>query len=259
MGDRLLALDLDGTLLGPDDQVGERDAAAVRAAVDAGWHVVLATARWHQLAERTAVSLGLATPVIACSGAEVRGHDGTDLLDVRIPADVASAVHEACDAGGGIGILMQGEDVVIGHDLPLLALPEVRKVERFSGAADLDPRCFLLAGPDLVERVRPLVDGWAGRARCLTSMSGNGFPMLTITGAGADKGLALAVACQELGVDPADAVAIGDSEADVEMFRAAGTGVAMGNADEVVQAAATWVTASNAEAGVAAAIDRLLA
>ena len=82
MATRGLALDLDGTLLGPDDTISERDQRAVAAAVDAGWSVVLATARWYQLAERTARSLGLVDPVIACSGAEVRRlRDGVDLLD----------------------------------------------------------------------------------------------------------------------------------------------------------------------------------
>ena len=83
---RGLALDLDGTLLRPDDSISDRDRAAIEAAREAGWPVVLATARWYQLAERTAHALGLEDPVIACSGAEVRRlRDGVDLLDVRLP------------------------------------------------------------------------------------------------------------------------------------------------------------------------------
>ena len=67
---RALAVDLDGTLLGPDGRVSERNRRALRAAREAGWHVVLATARWFQLAERTARRLELTTgPVVACSGA----------------------------------------------------------------------------------------------------------------------------------------------------------------------------------------------
>ena len=75
-------------------------ARAVGAAVDAGWSVVLATARWYQLAERTARSLGLVDPVIACSGAEVRRlRDGVDLLDVRLPAAFTAELYDGVRAG----------------------------------------------------------------------------------------------------------------------------------------------------------------
>ena len=98
-----LALDLDGTLLGPDDAVSPRNRAAVGAAAAAGWHVILATATWDQLAERTAHELGLANPIIACSGAEVRRlRDGADLLDVRLPARFIEDLYTMCDAADGL-------------------------------------------------------------------------------------------------------------------------------------------------------------
>ena len=67
-----LAIDLDGTLLSRDETVSERNQAAVRAALEAGWQLIIATARWYQLAEEVASIFGVSGPVIACSGAEVR-------------------------------------------------------------------------------------------------------------------------------------------------------------------------------------------
>ena len=83
--------------------------------------------------------------------------------------------------------------------------------------------------------------------------------MLTLTAAGADKGVALEVACRDHGIDPADVVAIGDSHNDIAMFRVAGSSIAMGQASDEVKSAAAEVTASNDDDGVALAIERILA
>ena len=80
---------------------------------------------------------------------------------------------------------------------------------------------------------------------------------LTLTATGADKGVALRVACDELGIDPHEVVAFGDAENDIEMFAIAGRSYAMGQASDKVKSAATEVTASNLEDGVALAIEEL--
>lgn len=258
---RGLALDLDGTLLAPDGHVAEADRRAVRAAVEAGWHVVLATARWYQLAERTAHDLGLEDPVIACSGAEVRRlRDGTDLLDVRLPDGFAEALYARCDEVDATAMVYQHDDVLFRSPLPspMAALDEVASVTSLAGA-ERRPRAALTFGDDLNTWIMDeLAPAWEEEVRFLAAMAAPGVRALTLTGRGADKGLALAVACRDLGIEPADVVAFGDSEADVEMFRVAGASVAMGQASPDVHAAATWVTGTNAEAGVGRAIEALL-
>jgi hypothetical protein len=69
----------------------------------------------------------------------------------------------------------------------------------------------------------------------------------------------LRYACEHLGIPTSAVVAFGDAENDIELFRAAGASVAMGQADLRTQAAATWVTSRNDEGGVGAAVERLLA
>jgi 5-amino-6-(5-phospho-D-ribitylamino)uracil phosphatase len=259
---RALALDLDGTLLLPDDTVSERNRLAVQAAADAGWHVVLATARWYQLAERTAHHLELVDPVIACSGAEVRRlRDGVDLFDVRLPAGFTAELYELSQHHDGMVMVYQDRDVVMRSSFPIPPppFPEVRAIDSFE-EADATPRCALLFGDALNAAVLDELAGpWADDVRFLTAMSGHGATLLTLTGAGADKGLALQIACDDLGIPVSDVVAVGDSEADIEMFRVAGASVAMGQAAAAVQEAATWVTGTNADDGVAEAIERLLA
>ena len=74
-----------------------------------------------------------------------------------------------------------------------------------------------------------------------------------------DKGRGLVQICRALGLRPAEVIAFGDAENDIPMLRTAGVGVAMGNADAAVKAAADRVTRSNNEDGIAAALEELLA
>jgi Cof subfamily protein (haloacid dehalogenase superfamily) len=259
---RCLAIDLDGTLLGSNGEVSERNAAAVRSAVGAGLHVVLATARWFQLAERTAASLGLSDPVIACSGAEVRRlSDRLDLMDVRVPSAFTDEVYGLLDEAGAIVWVAEEERVVFrmdGPPPPQLG-DELTKVDALVGDAAASPRMLMIFGPEVNARIlTELAPRWSEEVRFLDSVIRGGLSVLTITGHGADKGDALRIACADLGVDVADVMAFGDSEADIELFRVAGQSVAMGQADDVVKAAATEVTAPNDEDGVALVIERLL-
>jgi hydroxymethylpyrimidine pyrophosphatase-like HAD family hydrolase len=258
---KALAVDLDGTLLGPDDAVSTRNRAAVEAAAAAGWHVILATARWYQLAGRTAHELGLVDPVIACSGAEVRRLvDGVDLLDVRLPAAFTDELYPLCDAAGGLVLAYQDDDVAVRSPVaPGLGLPEMRPIDALVGGAERTPRCVLVFGEELnAEVLASFGERWQDDVRFLVSMTGHGHPVLTLTSAQADKGRALRVACADLGIDPADVVAMGDSETDIEMFRVAGASVAMGQASAAVRDAATWTTAGHHADGVGLAIEALL-
>ena len=82
---------------------------------------------------------------------------------------------------------------------------------------------------------------------------------LEIIPAAVNKGEGLRRACAAIGIDPGEAVAFGDSENDIPMLRAAGMGIAMGNADGDVRSAADRVTLSNNENGIAAALEQLMA
>jgi len=260
---RALAIDLDGTLLSPDETVSERNRAAVEAALEAGWELVVATARWYQMAEEVASLFGVRGPVIACSGAEVRRlSDGADLFDVRLPAAFAVEVYEVCDRARCVAWVALDSESLIKLDGPAgLSLPRgLRRVPTLHEAGGVRPRIALVQGSGAIaalnEQLRPR---WEGEVRFMQSFSSTGRANLALTARGADKGVALRVACQDLGIDPREVVAFGDAENDIQMFRAAGTSFAMGQASEVVKAAATAVTAPNTEDGVALAIEGLLA
>ena len=260
---RALALDLDGTLLAPDGTVSVRNRRAVEAAAGAGWHVVLATARWYQRAECAARDLGLVDPIIACSGAEVRRlRDGVDLFDMRLPALFSAQLYDICDTADGMAYVYQDGDVLLrsADGTRRNDRPEVRLVRSLADAdADRTPRCALIFGEVLSELVlEMLLPTWKDDVRFLNSMTGHGARVLTLTSQGADKGVALQVACADLGIATSEVVAMGDSDTDVEMFRVAGASVAMGQASPAVRRAATWVTTTNTDDGVGRAIEQLL-
>jgi hydroxymethylpyrimidine pyrophosphatase-like HAD family hydrolase len=226
--------------------------------------IILASARWYQLASRVAGLVGAAAPVIACSGAQVRRLDtGVDLLDVRLPGEFVRALYGICDAERCIGTVVLDDDVVVKMDRapdPSLAPPEVRFAESLAAEAVGAVRIALIVGTRVSERiVTELAPSWNERVHFTTSITGFGKRSLTLTAMGAHKGTALAVACADLGIGVEDVVAFGDSGNDLEMFKVAGASVAMGQADDELKSAATFVSARNDEDGVAVGIERLLA
>jgi hypothetical protein len=263
---RALAIDLDGTLLGPDDEISPRNRTALSAAREAGWHVIVATARWYHLAQRAAVEpLGLHGPVIACSGAEVRRlPDGGDLMDARLPAEFCARLYELCDAQPCIAWFPVDDYVLMkleGDVAASLQTPELRRVSSLRAAApSAAARMALIQGRRIRQRVvDELAREWSTRVRFVLSITTGGKEILTLTATGADKGVALGVACRELGITPAEVVAFGDAENDIELFAAAGGSFAMGQASDAVKAAARGVTTSNADDGVGRAVELLLA
>ena len=264
MKPRALAIDLDGTLLGPKGDVSERNRRALEAARAEGFSVVIATARWYQEAERVASELGLRGPIIACSGAEVRRlPEGTDLMDVRIPAEFAERLFQLCDNHRCVVYAALDDEVLVkmeGEADASAFPPEMRRVAALLPAADAPPRIVMIHGRRIRSHILGQLEAeWKDRVRFVTSITSEGHELLTLTATGADKGVALATACRDLGISPDQVVAIGDAENDVELFAAAGASFAMGQASQEVKAAATTVTGNNAEDGVAQAIERLLA
>ena len=261
MGYAALALDLDGTLLVGEDLPVE-NARALRDARDAGYRILIATARWRRMALRIAEQVGVADPVIACSGAEV--YDPAtreDVFDERLPADFASELFALCDAHRCIATVTFSERVLVKLDggPDTLNLPDLEWTPALTGAEHSLPRVAAIQGTRVIRVIRSeLQPKYADRVHIADSIGPNGKIILTVTGANASKGHALRAACAHMRVAPEQVVAFGDAENDIEMFEAAGASVAMGQADDATKRAATFVSTPNTEAGVARAVERLL-
>jgi len=257
---RVIALDLDGTLLGPDNRVSQEDSDTVIAARDKGIHIVLNTARWYGVAKYTSMRLELTTPIICMSGAHVREHnEGAELLHVKIPTNIAQEIAALCDEQGYEtyttvdGVTYMRTDRV---DIDPARLPkDMRLANEHAEHITVPATGFVVFGEEAVDAL--LVQFEERYRDTLEFPVGTGDrKYVTITGGPADKGTALRLVCEHLGVPLDEAMAVGDAEPDVDMFAVAATGVAMGNAVAHVKEQADAVAPPNTEAGVAWAIRK---
>jgi hypothetical protein len=260
---RLLALDVDGTLLNSDEVVTPRTRAALERAQATGWHVVIVTGRPLPIALPVMHDLGLGEYVVAGNGATI-AHLPSDAIvfQASMPgAQVAVAIRTARSLVAGLGCAIttpQGfwREPGFGAVAPLSELIGVQVDDATPGVDDAVQAAVLFAPPTdadvLLAHLAPIVpDGLALSASGLLSA-------VELTPPGLNKASGLARLCDLVGVDRANTVAFGDGDNDCEMLRWVGHGVAMGNAHPAAKAAADEVTASNDDDGIALVLERLL-
>ncbi|MET9695510.1 Cof-type HAD-IIB family hydrolase [Streptomyces sp. NPDC006529] len=266
---RLIATDLDGTLLRDDKSVSDRTVAALAAAEAAGIEVFFVTgrpARWMDVVAEHVHGHGLA--ICANGAAVVDLHAGREFVQVReLPrADALAVVYALRAAAPGSSFAVElttgihyeptyppfyqdpGATVATAEKLlyedPSTAAAPVLKL--LSHHPELSPDAFLT-----------LARAVAGEHGAITRSSPTA--LLEISGLGVSKASTLEHCCAERGISPAEVVAFGDMPNDVEMLSWAGTSYAMGNAHPAVIAAASGRTVANNEDGVALVIERILA
>ena len=263
-GVRLIALDLDGTLLNSAVKVSKRNAEAVKRALDAGVKVVLATARWYLLAKSNAEHLGIDTPLICNNGAVVkRPQDGDELLHLRLDQELARDVTALADERGWEtfttiedATYMRMRPGIIPERLPAgLRISEHQAEEVARG----QPTAVLVYGEEAVNEIsQRFLPAFDGRA----SFSLNrpvGLPHYVIlTHPDAGKASALEIVCNDLDVPLSEVMAMGDSESDLDMLRRAGLGIAVNNSPDEVKRAALHIAPTNDADGVAWAIERFV-
>jgi hydroxymethylpyrimidine pyrophosphatase-like HAD family hydrolase len=262
MSFKALAIDLDGTLL-VGEEIPQRNIDALQAAQAAGFTIIIATARWLPMATRVQSRIKISGPVIACSGAQVHiPETGKDIFDQRLPEDFTRELFAICNAERCVATITVDDRVLVkleGKPSGPGVYPEMTFLEALPASQAGCVRVGNIQGGSVYRRISDeLKPRYGDQVHFFDSISPSGKTILTITSRLASKGTALDSACAHLGISPASVVAFGDAENDIEMFRVAGASVAMGQADARTQAAATWVTTRNDEAGVAVAVERLL-
>lgn len=273
MSYRLVALDLDGTSLTSDGQITRRLSRAVREAQARGVIVTLATARRWIGATPYAEQLGVEGALILYDGAMARAYPGGGVEMAR-PLD-PSVTQRAAEslAARGLEVVAQvggpdGERLVVGEtaadspwiDAYLARFPQqvtrVALADLASAAAET-LRLVSFGPEELLRASLDALDGLEAGWQVLPQGSYD-IGELTVFAREVSKGAGLRWLAASLGISMAQTMAIGDHVNDLSMLRAAGLGVAMGNADPEIQAAANAVTASNDEDGAALAIERYI-
>lgn len=272
---KLLALDVDGTLLDVQSRLPEANRQAVRRALDAGLEVMLVTGRSWRGAQPIYTELGLSGPSICyLGGLVVAGPDGRVVYH-RPLAPGAWEVLKAFAVQEGLSVTACAavEQAVADGHLPaenLVAADTAYSTcaaEDFTNWAGWNP--YTVMAPDLSPcKVSPMMvavygDRAAGRVleafpRGLPESQFDlhdkvaGETVLHVWHDSVDKGRALAAYCQQRGIRPDEVAAMGDMPMDISMIRYAGIGVAVPDGHSQLKQAATWV------ATPAEAIDRIL-
>ncbi|MER5539236.1 Cof-type HAD-IIB family hydrolase [Streptomyces mirabilis] len=269
---RLIATDLDGTLLRDDKSVSERTVAALAAAEEAGIEVFFVTgrpARWMDVVSDHVHGHGLAICGNGAAVVDLHGGPGAhrfvkvrelareNALDaVRLLREAAPGTVFAVEQTYGfyqepaypklhmeIPDNLASAERLLAPDAPGAGEP-VLKILAFHH--ELDPDAFLTVARRAV-----------GDRATITRSSPSA--LLEISGPGVSKASTLELCCAERGISPEEVVAFGDMPNDVEMLTWAGTSYAMGNAHPAVIAAASGRTVANNEDGVAVVIEKILA
>ena len=239
---RLVALDLDGTILDMRLHLDPRDVEALHRIIRAGVTVVACTGRPFPGTLPWVQKLGLDGPIICYQGAQVRMPDGTTVLDNGIRHDLAMEVIRFARERDLHVQAYRDDELIVETDRP-----EAHEYANHAGmeihlVGDLDaamgpttPKLVIVSTLETLEALQPEArNKWKGKLNVATSMP----TYLEFTSIESDKASALAFMCERLGIPQDQSVAVGDGRNDASMIAWAGLGIAVeGSPREVIAAA----------------------
>ncbi|MBQ9989199.1 MAG: HAD family phosphatase [Clostridia bacterium] len=258
---KLLALDIDGTLLNSEKQITDRVRKAVRAAVDKGCFVLLATGRMYRAMYKINQSLGLTMPCMVYGGGQIV-KDGKIIYECPLDPDMA---HEVLNWAHEIGAYAQaydGDDFVFEKtccysdeyaefcNFPGVEMPNLRERKDLR-----TPKILFISEPEnIVKYERMAHEKYGSRLQISTSKP----RFMEINNPNASKGNALDFLVKSMGLTAENCITMGDATLDLPMIEYAGLGVAMGNADSLTKSRADLICPTNDEDGVAWVIENYI-
>jgi len=272
---RLIAIDLDGTLLNSKVELPQQNRSALRRAHEAGIEIVLGTGRRHDFALPIAQSLGFDLWMLSSNGAVTRSTRGEtfhrDLLSKETAQKLARTMRKfrnymvlTFDRTGAGAIVCENHDQLYGVIQRWMEknAPFIRFVSPIEDALTEDPIQAMFCGPvQLMDSAQDdlAACGFSADFTALrTQYDYRDLCIVDILNAGCSKGHALERWARHRGIDRSEVMAIGDNYNDVEMLTFAGHPVIMGNACEDLKLSGWTVTLHHDEHGVAATIDQVL-
>jgi len=272
---RLLATDIDGTLLNPQFKISDRDLSALRRAHAAGIEIVVVTGRRHTFALPIVNQLGFDLELISSNGAVTRSLSGETFHRDLMPAPTCRQLCAAMQEFRGNTVLTfdkETKGALVLERMDELALSIRRWLEKnmqyidfvvpIENALVADPIQSMFCGT--MARMRPALEvlhtsGLEGMVTILrTEYPDRDLSMIDVLNAGCSKGHALERWAAHRGYLRDEVMAIGDNHNDVEMLEFAGHPVIMGNACEELRARGWRVTRGNDACGLADAVEMVL-
>ncbi|WP_175987931.1 Cof-type HAD-IIB family hydrolase [Bacillus sp. Marseille-Q1617] len=243
MAIKLIALDMDGTLVNHEGEVSPENEKAIQRAKEKGIHVVLSTGRSLRNCREISDQLGRSSYLITVNGGEIYDHDYNLVDSTPLDRELVKM----------LWTLKEEHDIYFWSSTTQGLFNTHNPFDQGIDAYD-----WLKFGFDIKEdEVRKVVMDELMKNKAL-EITNSSPTNIEINPAGVNKAAALVKVCKWLDLSMEEVMAVGDSMNDIAMIRESGFGVAMGNAQEKVKKAADWVTGIHTDHGVAQAIDRVL-
>src|ERR1700719_451650 len=270
---RLIAIDIDGTLLNPEFHISATDLDALRRAHAEGVEIIVVTGRRHTFALPIAQQLGFDLWLISSNGAVTRSLSGetfhrdlfpasTCLELVNVMQDFRGQTVLTFDNAGPGTIVIERLDELEGSNQRWLEknMQYIKFVIPIENALVTDPVQAMFCGP--VEQMQRVLRSLESRGLPITVLRteypGRDLSIVDVLNAGCSKGHALERWVNYRQITREQVMAVGDNYNDIEMLAFAGHPFIMGNAAEELRCRGWTLTRSNAESGVSAAIEHVL-
>ncbi len=260
---KLIACDVDGTLLGKKLVLSGRLKSVVKEAGERGVAFCIATGRMFSSALPFAQELGLSTPLIAYNGALVKNAATHELYDANpLDIEVAGEILALCEKKGWYiqkylnDRLYVAEVTEAGRAYAVRTNVEINpEGGAFYRLATAPHKLMMIAEPEESLLIKKELAEVFGERLAITSSNPR---FIELVQPGVNKGTALAHLAAKLSLRPAEIMAIGDAHNDLEMVKFAGIGVAVANAAPELKEAARFVSAACEEDGAALAIEKFV-
>lgn len=272
---KLICIDMDGTLLNHNNELTSENKEALIEAHAKGINIALCTGRIFLSARYYSDLIGIDTPVIASNGAYIkRGYNDEPIFENTMSKDIALAIYNIVKKHGlkinfnSWDTLIREDEVPKEHTYFIMnkILPKERQV-KFIVAQDIVSVINNFEG-NLLKGIVIEQENLKALFDCKEELRSTFGDRLHVVSSGPDnfevmvgsssKGEAVKHLAEILNIKQEEIMCIGDSENDLSMIRYAGVGVAMGNAMDIIKEAATFVTDTNENSGVAKAIKKFV-
>jgi Cof subfamily protein (haloacid dehalogenase superfamily) len=259
---RMIAVDLDGTLLGKDRRPEPAGVRALLAAQEAGCVVVLASGRSTGSVRLIAEAIGVRGPIVGCNGAHVVGADGEEWLHRHVTIPVRDAVIDYAERVGAQLNLYLRDDVVFARETHWTGVYR-RRVGAWSAPARVGgdlralvpTKMLLMDEPLEIPRHLAALEAVLAGEEYATTISEPDY--LEFLPVGANKGEGVRTVAERIGLKSCDVAAIGDWINDLEMLAWAGISGCVANAAPEVKAVAGRHVAACDDGGVAEFVNSL--
>ncbi|WP_160674582.1 Cof-type HAD-IIB family hydrolase [Clostridium sp. C8-1-8] len=270
---KLICLDMDGTLLSSPSSISEENRKAILQAYEKGVKVAIATGRLFTSAKFYADLIGIKAPIVASNGAYVREKDNEEVIyKSSLSQDQLERIYSVIKKYDLL-TYFNTEDTLIseivvgenhGYKVNNKDLPEDKRI-KFDEGIDfkeafkkhegdiLKAICVEMEDVDKLMKAKEDLKQYSDLE--VVSSWTNNFEVMN---AGTSKGTAVKRLAEMLGIKQEEVICMGDSENDLSMIKYAGLGIAMGNAEEFIKKEADYVTDTNANSGVAKAIEKFV-